>query len=128
MIEPAIQQTPCPGQWVLYECCILTPSTTLIWTLPDSSELELNELGDVRKSSDDNYRANLTGKMEINENTNSFLLTSTLLILETTNSSTLNCSGGTETNLVIEGVPLTLSGECIECALCHLSLLYGLCV
>ena len=100
---------------MLYECRLLVPSTTLTWTLPDSSVLEfdiLAKLGDMRDL-DDNYIATLTDKMEDDDNnTNRFLFTSTLLILETTNDSTLTCSGAAVPDTVEESVTLTLSGEC----------------
>ena len=71
----------------------MVPSTGLTWTLPDGATLEFDgtsAVGDGANSSDNVYNATLTGKTE-DGNIDSFFFTSTLLVLEPVNGSTLTC-------------------------------------
>ena len=116
-IEPDPGQLPCPSQRVLYQCRILVQSSTLTWTLPnDDGTLEFDILsneGDVRPSppGDGVYTATLTSKTEDDDpDTNRFFFTSTLLILETVNGTSLTCTGGTGANPVENNTDIILSG------------------
>ena len=116
-IEPDHGQLLCPNQRVMYQCRILVPSSVLIWTLPNGDgTLEfhiLNSEGDVRLSPPDDgvYTATLTSKTEDNDpGTDRFFFTSTLLILETVNDTSLTCTGGTVANPVENSADINLSG------------------
>ena len=102
--EPDPQQLPCPQQRIEFLCQILVPSSVLTWTLPTGDQLQfsiLRNIGDVRNSSDNVYSATLTGKTEDDDpNTDRFFFTSTLLILEPVNGSTLTCTGVNVADLV----------------------------
>ena len=106
------QQLPCPQQRVEYKCKITVPTTVLTWTLPTGDGLEfgaLRNVGDVRNSSDNVYSATLTEKTKYNDtNTERFYFTSTLLVLEPVNGSTLTCDGS---NVESESTTITLSGK-----------------
>ena len=114
-IEPDPGLLPCPNQRVMYQCRVLAPSVGLAWTLPnDDGTLRfsvLSNVDDVRPSSpgDGVYTATLTSKTEDDDpDTNRFLFTSTLLILETVND-TLTCLGGTGANPVEGSTDIILS-------------------
>ena len=110
--EPDPQQLPCPQQRIEFQCQVLIPSTTLIWTLPTGVELEfgvLRNVGDVRNTSDNVYSATLTQKTEDNDpNTDRFFFTSTLLVLQPVNGSNLTCKGEDIMGL---GTTISVSGE-----------------
>ena len=116
-IEPDHGQVPCPNQRLIYQCQILVPSSGLIWTLPNGDgtlqfDILSNE-GDVRPSfpGDGVYTAILTNMTEDDDpGTNRFFFTSTLLILETVNGTSLTCSGGTLANPVENSTDINLSG------------------
>ena len=56
--------------------------------------------------------ANLTNKTDDNDPAHErFIFTSTLLVLDVENGSTLFCEGGIIGSPVMEGIPITLSGE-----------------
>ena len=117
-IEPDPGQLPCPNQRVMYQCRILVPSYGLTWTLPnDDGTLQFSILsneGDVRPTppgDDGVYIATLTNKTEDDDpGTDRFFFTSTLLILETVNGTSLTCSGGTGANQVENSPDIILSG------------------
>ena len=92
--DPATQEFPCPHQIVQYKCQTLIPLTALTWRLPSGDTLPDftggSSVGRVRNSSDDQFSATLTGKMEDGDpNTDLFFFTSTLLIVNVSNDSTL---------------------------------------
>ena len=114
-IEPDPGQLPCPQQAVKYLCEVRVPSSSLIWTLPTGSPLMfsvLRDVGDIRNSTDNVYSANLTDMMEDGVmDSDTFFFSSTLLILETVNGSTITCTGGTAADLVENSTLIMLSGE-----------------
>ena len=113
-IEPDPAQLPCPQQTVIYLCQIMVPSVGLIWTVPNGDYLEfdiLNNKGEFHNFSDNVYSATLTSKMEDPDTPNRFFFSSTLLILETVNGSTITCTGGTVGNSVENSTVIILSGE-----------------
>ena len=116
-IEPDPGQLPCPNQRVMYQCQILVPSSGLIWFLPnDDGTLQFSILsneGDVRPTppGDGVYTATLTSKTDDDDpGTDRFFFTSTLLILETVNGTSLTCSGGTGANPVEDNTDIIPSG------------------
>ena len=106
---------PCPQQMIELQCEIMVPTTTLIWTLPTGEMLEfgvLRNVGDVRNFSGNMYSANLTGKRVDNDpDTDRFFFSSTLLILEPVNQTTLTCTGGGGADPVEKSTTVTQSGE-----------------
>ena len=107
-----IQQLPCPQQRIEYKCQITVPTTALTWTPPTGVILEFGVLrivGDVRNSSDNVYSATLTEKREDNDpNSERFFFTSTLLVLQPVNGSTLTCDGS---NVGSENTTIIFSGK-----------------
>ena len=89
------QQLPCPHQRQVFQCQITIPVLSLAWFLPNGDILEfgvLRSVGDTRNSSDGNYRATLTHKMEDGVQIPArFLYTSTLLVLKSENGSNITC-------------------------------------
>ena len=114
-IKPDPQQLPCPQQMIEFQCEILVPTTTLIWGLHTGEMLEfgiVRNVGDVRSSFDNLYSATLTGKREDNDPlTDRFFLTSTLLIREPVNQTTLTCTGGGGADPVDKSTTITQSGK-----------------
>ena len=100
---------------IKFECEILVPTATLIWTLPNDEILEfgvLKNIGEERSSPNNDYIATLTGKMEDSDpETDRFFFTSTLLVKEPINGTTLTCTGGGGADPVEESTEITLSGE-----------------
>ena len=117
-IEPDPGQLPCPQETVKYLCEIMVPSLGLTWTLPTGDPLEfdiLSDEGDFRNFSDNVYSATLTNKMENDDlDTNRFFFSSTLLILETVNGSTITCTGGTAADPVEASTDITLSSKSLH--------------
>ena len=78
-----------------YKCQTLIPTATLTWRLLCGGTPEFTggtPVGRVRNSSDDQFSATLTGKIEDDDpDTDRFFFTSTLLILEPMNGSSLTC-------------------------------------
>ena len=113
-IEQDPAQLPCPQQTVMYRCQIIEPASTLTWTVPTGDHLEFSiarDVGDISNSSDNVYSANLTNKMEDTDpSSDRFFFSSTLLILETVNGSTITCSGAT-VDPVEDSIDITLSSE-----------------
>ena len=114
--DPATQEFPCPHQIVHYKCQTLIPVIALTWKLPSGDTLQFtgaSSVGRVRNSSDDQFSATLTGKMEDDDpDTDLLFFTSTLLILEPINGSSLTCiatvnasfSPEITTNIVLSGM------------------------
>ena len=114
--DPASREFPCPHQIVQYKCQTLIPAVALTWRLPSGDTLPdytgISSVGTVRNSSDDQFSATLTGKMEDDDTmTDFFFYTSTLLILSTTNDSILTCLVTTIGQSVQHNTSLFLSGE-----------------
>ena len=120
--DPATQEFPCPHQIVQYKCQTLIPTATLTWRLPSGDTLPEfsggSSVGRVRNSSDDQLSATLTGKMEDDDpDSDLFFFTSTLLILEPINGSSLTCIASVSGSLSQENTTLFLSGMYIACDL-----------
>ena len=118
--DPTSQELPCANQMIVYECRLLIPSSELIWSLPNNEILRFSQSRDINDteppdpSDDDNYIATLTNKIE-GEEIDTFFYTSTLMILEPVNGSTVTCTGGTTTNPVSNDITVTLSGRSLLC-------------
>jgi hypothetical protein len=114
-IKPDPQQLPCPRQMIEFQCQILVPTATLIWSLHTGEMLEfgvLRSIGDVRSSSDNVYSATLTGKREDDDpSTDRFFFASTLLIREPLNQTTLTCTGVGGVDRVDNSTTITQSGK-----------------
>ena len=113
--DPATQEFPCPHQIVQYKCQTLLPTATLTWRLPSGDTLPDftggSSVGAVRNSSDDQFSATLTGKMEDDDTmTDFFFLNSTLLILKLINGSSLTCIASVSGSLSQDNSTILLSG------------------
>ena len=114
--DPTSQELSCADQIIVYECQQLIPSSDLTWTLPNNEILRISQsrdINDIEPSDDDKYIATLTNKIE-GEETDTFLFTSTLMILEPVNVSTVTCTGGT-TPQVSNDITIILSGRSLLC-------------
>ena len=105
-----------PGQRVEYECHILTPTAIFSWILPSGETLPDftggTSVGTVRSSSDDQYSATLTGKMEDDDpNSDNFFFNSTLAVPYTMNGSNITCFGTVGQNTMCDIAIITHSGE-----------------
>lgn len=98
----------------MFQCQIMVPTSSLVWSLPNGDRLSFNVLknvGDVLPSSDDVYSANLTEKRDDGvANTDKFLFTSTLLVIQPVNGSNLTCGGATAEGQVENSTTIKLSG------------------
>ena len=115
--DPTSQHLPCANQTIVYECQQLIPSDILIWSLPNNEILRFSgsrDINDTEPSDDDNYIATLTNKIE-GEVIDTFLFTSTLMILEPVDGSTVTCTGGISPNLVSNDTTIILSGQSLLC-------------
>ena len=117
--DPATQEFPCPHQIVQYKCQTLIPTATLTWRLPSGDTLPeftgSSSVGRVRNSSDDQFSATLTGKMEDDDpDTDFFLFNSTLLILEPINGSSLTCIASVSGSLLQDNTTIFQSGMYIS--------------
>ena len=115
--DPTSQHLPCANQMIVYECQQLISSESVIWTLPNNEILRfslLRDINDTETSDDDNYIATLTNKID-GEVTDTFFFTSTLMILEPVNVSTVTCTGGISPNLVDNDITIILSGQSLLC-------------
>ena len=116
--DPTSQYLPCANQIIVYECQQLISSESLIWTLPNNEEtLRFSLLRDINNtvtSDDDNYIATLTNKTE-GEEIDTFFFTSTLMILEPVDGSTVTCIGGTISNIVSNDITIIFSGRSLLC-------------
>ena len=114
--DPTSQELPCANQMIVYECQQLIPSNDLIWTLPNDETLRfslLRDINDIEPSDDDNYIATLTNKID-GEEIDTFFCTSTLMILEPVDGSTVTCTGGI-TPQVSNDITMILSGQSLLC-------------
>ena len=114
--DPTSQELPCANKIIVYECQQLIPSSELAWILPNNEVLRFSfrDINDTEPSDDDNYIATLTNKTE-GDLTDTFLFTSTLMILEPVNGSTVTCIGGTASNPVSNDITIILSGQSLLC-------------
>ena len=111
---PDINQLPCPGQSIEFQCQITTPAAGLNWTLPDGDTLEFGEgstAEEVANSSDNAYSATLTSKTSDPDSSSRFFFTSTLLVVDPANGSNLTCSGATGTFTVENTTTVSISGK-----------------
>ena len=111
-IEPDPGEVPCPQQTVIYLCQVMAPSFSLIWTIPTGDPLEFSiatDVGKIINSTDNVYSANLTSKMDV-PGSERDIFSSTLLILETVNGSTITCTGA-GTDPVEDSTDIILSSE-----------------
>ena len=93
----------------------MVSSTALTWTLPDNSFLEFDRVSDFGvaiNSSDNVYSATLTSRTDDNDPSTStrFFFTSTLLVLEPVNGSTLTCAGGSVADPMENTTTIIISG------------------
>ena len=112
-IEPDPGEVPCPQQTVMYLCQVMAPSLGLTWTIPTGVPLEFGTsrgVGEIMNSTDNVYSANLTSKMDVPDSDRD-IFSSTLLILETVNGSTITCTGATVGILVEDSAVIILSSE-----------------
>ena len=117
--DPNSQEFPCPHQKVQYECTTLRPVAALTWMLPSGVGLVFtgaSSVGRVRNSSDDQFSATLTSKMvDEDPDSDDFLFTSTLLIIDPVNGSDFICSGVTASGTVFQGnTTVVWSGEYVN--------------
>ena len=115
--DPTSQELPCANQIIVYECQQLIPSESLIWFLSNNEILRFSQsrdINDIETSDDDNYIATLINKTE-GEEIDTFFFTSTLIILEPVNGSTVTYTGGISPNLVNIDITITLSGRSLLC-------------
>ena len=118
--DPTSQELPCANQIIVYECQQLIPSEGLTWTLPNNEILTFSQSRDINDtepsdpSDDDNYIATLTNKIEGDE-IDLFFFTSTLIILEPVDGSTVTCTGGTISNVVSNDTTIIFSGQSLLC-------------
>ena len=119
-IEPDPGQLPCPQQTVKYLCQVMVPSFSLAWTLPNGGPLQFSiatDVGVIMNSTDNVYSANLTSKMDV-PGSDRDIFSSTLLILETVNGSTITCAGATVGDPVEDSTVIILSGMSLQHLLC----------
>ena len=118
--DPTSQELPCANQRIVYECQQLIPSSELRWSLPNNDPLSFSDSRNINDtepsdpSDGDNYIATLTNKIE-GEVTDTVFFTSTLMILEPVNGSTVTCTGGTILNVVSNETTIILSGQSLLC-------------
>ena len=118
--DPTSQELPCAEEIIVYECQQLISSESVTWTLPNNEELRFSASRDISDteppdpSDDDNYIATLTNKIDGDED-DTFLFTSSLMILEPVNGSTVTCTGGTTTNVVTNDITIIFSGMSLLC-------------
>ena len=94
--DPTSQELPCANQRIGYECRLLIPTFTLSWRLPNGEELEFNSDNDIIENNTLTNGITIATLTEmISEGGGRFLFTSTLLIQETIDMSSLTCFGPT---------------------------------
>ena len=87
------QELPCAAQIIVYECRV-SSSFTLTWILPNDVVLEFNSEGEENNTmSDGTTIATLIEMIPVGGSR--FLYTSTLLIQDTIDMSSLTCVGAT---------------------------------
>ena len=93
--DPTSQELPCANQIIEYECRLLS-SFTLTWILPNGEELEFNSGNDIIENNNLTSGTTIATLTEImSAGGGRFLFTSTLLIQETIDMSSLTCFGPT---------------------------------
>ena len=118
--DPTSQELPCANQMIMYECRLLIPTFTLTWTLPNKEILTFSILRNINDteppdpSDDDNYIATLTNKTE-GEVIDTFLFTSTIMILEPVDGSAVTCTGVMALISVSNDTTIILSGRSLLC-------------
>ena len=108
--DPTSQELPCANQIIVYECQQLIPSIELIWILPNNEEIIFSEINETKTSDDGNYIGTIINKTATDQ-TNRFLLTSTLIILEAVDNSSLTCTGGDTSTPVRYDITIIFSGQ-----------------
>ena len=93
--DPTSQVLPCANQIIVYECRLLSPAFTLSWRLPNGEELDFNSGNDIIENNTLTNGTTIATLTEIMPAGGSgrFLFTSTLLIQETIDMSSLTCVG-----------------------------------
>ena len=115
--DPNSQEFPCAHQRVQYECTTLRPVASLTWWIPPSGVgltfTGASSVGRVFNSSDDQFSATLTSKMEDEDpDSDDLFFTSTLLIIDPVNGSELICYGTAAGGTVSQGnITVVLSGK-----------------
>ena len=85
----------------------------LQWAVPTGGPLEFgggSDIGDMANSSDNVYSATLTDKTVDPNSNNRLFFTSTLLVLEPVNRSTLSCTGVSGADPVENITTIIISG------------------
>ena len=92
--DPTSQELPCANQIIEYECRLLS-SFTLTWILPNGVELEFLSDNDIMENNTLTNGTTIATLTEIMPAGGSgrFLFSSTLLIQETIDMSSLTCVG-----------------------------------
>ena len=118
--DPTSQELPCANKMIVYECRLLIPTFALSWILPNNETLTFSILRDINDteppdpSDDDNYIATLTNKIE-GEVIDTFLFTSTIMILEPVDGSAVTCTGSTALISVNIDTTIIFSGRSLLC-------------
>ena len=105
------QQLPCPHQRQEFQCQIMIPVLSQTWTIPNGDILQfgaLRNVGDIRTSTDGNYRANLTHKMA--DSNDRFFFTSTLQVLDPVDGLNLSCTAVDESYQPRRSIATAVSG------------------
>ena len=110
-----LQQLPCPHQRQEFQCQILVTSFALQWTVPTGgSPLEFgagSDIGDMENSTNNVYSATLTNRTVDPNSSSRFFFTSTLLVVQPVNRSTLTCVGLSGADPVENSTTIILSGK-----------------
>ena len=92
--DPTSQELPCANQMIVYECRLLIPTFALTWILPNGVELEFNG-GNEQNETMYNGTSIATLTKIVSVDAVTYLFSSTLLIQETIDMSSLTCFGTT---------------------------------
>ena len=110
--DPQQQEFPCPHQSIEFRCQVFVSALAIQWTVPNGEPLEFagtNNIGAVDNSSDNVYSATLTNKTGDSNSNSRFFFTSTLLVMEPVNGSSLTCVKVTgsdkSTSIILSGKP-----------------------
>ena len=113
--DPA-EQLPCPGQRVEFQCHTQRFSSLLRWELPNSNVLTFtggSSDGTVRNTTDNNYSAVLTRKVEDSSpDSEYFKFYSTLLVIRPLNGTSVKCSGAVGLDSYDNSSSILISGKC----------------
>ena len=92
--DPTSQELPCANQTIVYECRLLIPTFVLTWILPNGEQLEFTSDNDIIENNTLTAGTSIATLTEImSAGSGRFLFTSTLLIQETIDMSSLTCFG-----------------------------------